>query len=136
MWVKGLDALCIALLATSAQALYEDQAGQYDWYKPMIGHATTGCYSTSAQYMILGTDSNVLSAMSADGEIVWRHVMPVEQEMDLIVCDNVRVATVSANGSYIRMWSAKTGELIWERYSGAKKDEGQVGVGRMNVNVE
>eukprot|EP01134_Creolimax_fragrantissima_P005449 CFRG5449T1 len=118
--------LTAAYACNIAHALYEDQAGQFDWYKPLIGHANEACYSESTGNLILSTHSNVIASLTPSGDIAWRRVLEEADSIDTIACDDLRITSVSSHDGrqYVRTWSTADGELIWEAYAKANVSKG------------
>ena len=67
-----------ALLLSGVTALYEDQAGKFDWRRAGLGAVTRLGYHATPRHALLlvATEENVLAGLDADsGAVVWRHAL-------------------------------------------------------------
>ena len=114
--------LTVFLLSVScASALFEDQAGKFDWRQKYVGAVTDlGYFSTSrVSVLVVATDSHVVAGLDADnGVIRWRHVFEKEEigkVWDLHVTPHKHSVSVSGNENlFVRVWSSETGVLVVE----------------------
>jgi len=102
-------------------ALFEDQAGKFDWRQKYVGAVTDlGYFSTSRlSVLVVATDSHVVAGLDADnGVIRWRHVFETEElgkVWDLHVSPHKHSVSVSGTENlFVRLWNSETGVLVVE----------------------
>ena len=103
-------------------ALFEDQAGRFDWRQQYVGEASHVGYFSNSQtsVLVVATKSHVVAGLDADnGVIRWRHVFEQEEigrVWDLHVSATSR-HSVSVSGAellFVRVWDSVTGALVVE----------------------
>lgn len=127
---KMLRLLLLALVAGIASALYEDQAGEFDWSAQNVGrvakvafggsvsrgpHAVVSRGTTRAVYVASDAHSRALAKLdSKTGEIQWRRVFPEGDAIDDIQLTNYGLLSVSGSGRNVRLWDLNSGVLLWD----------------------
>lgn len=129
--------LTVLAFCHSAQALYEDQIGKFDWKQSYIGPLKEAfIYGPQADPQIVAaTTENVLAVLSAkSGAIIWRKVFEkhergaikyvhVDTDPTSLMrrtsgggaTDSNDIITVSGvNPALVRGWDSRTGNLGWE----------------------
>ena len=112
----------ISLLSLQVSALFEDQAGKFDWRQKYVGRVRElGYHSTSPRLSVLvvATDSHVVAGLDADnGAIRWRHVFETEELGEVRALHvSARKHSVSVSGNqnlFVRVWNSETGVLMVE----------------------
>lgn len=126
-------ALLVGILAVSVcvSALYEDQAGKWDWRQRYIGKIKhiSSYHLSSAQSIVVTSEKNVLASIFIrNGTINWRQILEsrdAKPAADVVnamssgddyyglseVVSAQSLLTVSGNGRYVRSWDAITGLL-------------------------
>lgn len=126
--------LGLLLALATASALYEDQAGKWDWRQRFVGRVKqiSSYHLSSAQSIVVTTDKNVLASIFVrNGSINWRQVFE-RRDSDLpsnainavssgdehyglnTKAEPQSLITVSGNGRYVRSWDPLFGVLEWE----------------------
>ncbi|KAI9596273.1 hypothetical protein BDF19DRAFT_421811 [Syncephalis fuscata] len=115
---------CCLQLPGPALALYEDQAGLYDWHIPLIGVPKQSFFhraDTRSRQLLLLTDRGILASVQPrSGTLVWRHNL--NHGTGTIVANHTcralgeYIATVSSTDkiSLLRVWDVKSSFLVWE----------------------
>ncbi|KAI1306009.1 ER membrane protein complex subunit 1 [Halotydeus destructor] len=118
-----------------ASALYEDQAGKWDWRQRFVGKVKhiTSYHLSSSQSVVVATEKNVLASLLVrNGTLSWRQILETrkaEPSADVInaissgdgyyglseVVKPQSLLTISGNGRYFRSWDSKFGILEWEK---------------------
>ncbi|KJE95619.1 hypothetical protein CAOG_06052 [Capsaspora owczarzaki ATCC 30864] len=118
------------LLVAPASAIYEDQAGLFDWRFQAVGAvkfailggesaaASSSSSSTASHYrgwVFVATESNAVAALSsASGDIVWRQVFSENDAIDGMILHGNGLFTLSENGRRLRKWLPEAGTIVWE----------------------
>jgi len=119
-------------------ALYEDQAGTFDWYRPFFGRITSAAFLPGKPRLLVAAPGNglvgaidtatpppssssaaaaLLAATAADGPIAWRRPHPRDDPFAgaFVLAARPPVAVVaSAGGRVLRAWDAADGPFRWE----------------------
>lgn len=115
-----MHAFAAALLAALATALYEDQAGEFDWTLEQIGVVTAVVYWQRRVYALAtarresGHHQSLVVALNSRGKIEWRRPLPLGESGDSIVLTSQSVATLSGGGRFVRAWRLGDGALLWD----------------------
>jgi hypothetical protein len=118
--------LCILALLGQSTALYQDQAGTFDWHQQHVGGILTASSPAGRSKITLVSNRNIIAALrSSDGGVAWRrHLGPHDSITGSLILDKpAAVLTVSGNGRVVRSWDANTGVMNWEAASGAESAE-------------
>jgi hypothetical protein len=120
-------ALVIFLLAFSANAVFEDQAGTFDWYKQHIGTVNRAFYHKTKPRTFVSTEQHVVAALHLrDGAIIWRRALGDEDQLDDVTYVHSLgvVVSLSGHGKYLRAWDQLDGALVWDTatYSGTSQE--------------
>ncbi|CAI5747328.1 unnamed protein product [Peronospora destructor] len=111
-------ALCLAL----GNALYADQAGQFDWSTENLGRVHAVVFggsvfgdSTRALYVASDDNSKALARLdSKTGEIHWRCVFSDGDAINDIQLTIYGLLSVSGTGHNVRLWDLNSGVLLWD----------------------
>ncbi|KAI8475054.1 MAG: hypothetical protein J3K34DRAFT_456487 [Monoraphidium minutum] len=107
----------LVLLATAgAAAMYEDQAGTFDWHRQHVGEVLQAGFSPKRGRFYVATAQSMVAALgAAGGEIAWRRTYPSEDPLNaaLITGRPAGAVTASGGGRYLRAWDSQGG-LKWE----------------------
>eukprot|EP00798_Chlamydomonas_sp_ICE-L_P006705 gene6705-3375_t len=107
--------VALLLLVQPSFAMFEDQAGAFDWYKPFVGPVTTAALQKKRLYV--GSDRNVVGCLNLrDGSIAWRRLLDADDTIDAIeLLDTpALLLSLSGNGTYLRAWDQIDGSLKWQ----------------------
>lgn len=120
--MKCIVCLLLLLPWTTVLAIYEDQAGQTDWYQQHIGGVSFAEFAfRSRERVFVATDSNVVASLDLrDGSVAWRQVLAASDTVEALglLPKPAAVVTLSSdreNGEYLRLWQAHDGALLWEQ---------------------
>ncbi|GBF96686.1 ER membrane complex subunit 1 [Raphidocelis subcapitata] len=120
---KRLPLLLAALLlllacgAAPAAALYEDQAGTFDWHRQHIGEVLYAAHGGGRDRFYVATAQGIAAAVSAaDGAVAWRRTHPEEDPLAAAVAlaKPSLLVVASRGGRHLRAWGAADGALRWE----------------------
>lgn len=65
-----------ALTLTLTSAMFQDEAGMFDWARTNVGHVTHASFSSKGKAVVVATDGGVIAALfTKDGGVGWRHVL-------------------------------------------------------------
>ena len=113
----------IALLycAKLSLALYEDQAGLFDWHQQYVGAVKhvefDQCGQSVCKRIIVSTDQHVIASLSMrTGEIAWRQIQEKSEtgEIDDMLLLDTNLLVSMGGGRSLRCFSAAMGSLNWE----------------------
>ncbi len=112
---------CTLAAIQNAAAIYEDQAGTYDWYRAHLGHVHNLYISRKQHVFAASQDATVARLSINDGSIVWRRVQDAPGTpaslIDLIMLpkeDGFVTVHNSDDATMLRVWRAGNGQLMWE----------------------
>lgn len=111
-------ALFLFLIA-SASAIYEEQAGGFDWLQQHVGEITLAKFAARNQLKLyVASTSNAIAALNLrDGSLAWRRVLDDKDniiDVALLTKPSAFV-TLSSGGKMLRAWSTGDGGLLWEK---------------------
>ena len=98
-----------------AGAIFEDQAGAFDWHQEHIGEAAIVKYEGARAYV--GTTGGVVAALNVrTGATAWRYVLPDGELVDqLVLLPKLRgLLLLSGGGKHWQVLGAKSGQLVCE----------------------
>lgn len=105
----------LALAPFVTEALYEDQAGTFDWYKAQVGPITS-VHLGSKPRVFIGTSENVIGSLNLrDGSIAWRKLIDGPLVGDALIDDTSLF--ISYAGGKIRAFDQTEGGMRWEQPS-------------------
>lgn len=115
-------AAALLLLAAAAclapvSAIFEDQAGTYDWYKQYVGRPRDVAFLPGREQLYLASQQNLLASLGgATGSVAWRRKYTQQDALDALVLvpKPPLVAAASNGGKYVRAWDAAEGGFRWE----------------------
>ncbi|KAG2493104.1 hypothetical protein HYH03_008767 [Edaphochlamys debaryana] len=103
----------VLAIAGGAAALFEDQAGTYDWYKQHIGVATEAAFHPSKPRVCVATQQSVVGCLNLrDGAIAWRKRADTGVAAMLMMSSPATMVT-AANRT-VRMFDLE-GNQKWQR---------------------
>lgn len=112
--------LLLAASACRVAAIYEDQAGTYDWHRPHVGVATQLHITHKRHIYIVSDDATLARIGPDDGVLAWRRVQdapgtPATHRRTLILPKEDGLLTVHTAGdaTLLRVWR-DGGQLMWE----------------------
>ncbi|CEG39486.1 er membrane protein complex subunit partial [Plasmopara halstedii] len=124
-----------ATLTAASNALYADQAGEFDWSLKNLGriqavafggfvahgpHLVVSRGTTRAVYVASDERSRALARLdSKTGDIHWRHVFAEGDTINDIQLTNYGLLSVSGAGHNLRLWDLSTGVLLWDEVTSA-----------------
>ncbi|KAI3435883.1 hypothetical protein D9Q98_001941 [Chlorella vulgaris] len=105
----------LLLVACGVQAIYQDQAGQYDWLQQYVGRVKLAQLVTRPRpRLYVATEAGVLAALSpADGTLLWRKVLAVDDAWTHMIALGNCVVTLSDAGRQLLAWDVDTGAALW-----------------------
>ncbi|TDH71102.1 hypothetical protein CCR75_003513 [Bremia lactucae] len=122
--------LAVALYLTTVNALFADQAGEFDWKFENIGRVQFVAFEDSvsrepnsvvpkntsrALYVASDERSRALARLdSITGEIQWRRVFVKGDAINAIQLTSDGLLSVSGAGRHVRLWDLLTGVLLWD----------------------
>ncbi|KAM4650502.1 ER membrane protein complex subunit 1 isoform 2-T2 [Discoglossus pictus] len=114
-----LRALLLSGLLALVAAVYEDQAGKFDWRQQYVGRLKFAALESGlgAKKLVAVTEKNVITALnSRTGDLLWRHVDKDSPEgvIDGLLTAAQDAITVSGGGHLLRSWETNIGGLNWE----------------------
>ncbi|KAF7668637.1 hypothetical protein LDENG_00296220 [Lucifuga dentata] len=115
-----LFCLKFIILCFTAEAVFEDQVGKFDWRQQYVGKVRFAYFDTqvqSSKKVILATEQNVFAALNIrTGELLWRHVDKTgpEGNIDALLLHGQDAVLVVGNGRMLRSWEINIGGLNWE----------------------
>jgi hypothetical protein len=112
-----VEALFLLLLLGPAWAIYEDQAGTFDWYKQYVGRPTSVAFLPGKERVFLSTQQNLLASLHTKaGSVAWRRKYTEKDPLEKAVAlqKPALLLTASKGGKYVRAWDALEGGFKWE----------------------
>ncbi|CAO3659685.1 unnamed protein product [Rhizopus stolonifer] len=104
--------LSIFCLSLPVLAMYESQAGAFDWHQTWIGHPREA-FDIDDGHVIIYSDRNVLASLNKDtGAIQWRQVL--ENQLISLKSSDAGILTVSDQSNLVQLWNKTNGQLIWD----------------------
>ncbi|KAI7900808.1 uncharacterized protein BX663DRAFT_562854 [Cokeromyces recurvatus] len=110
----GLNLILLGLLyiIIPVIAIYENEAGTYDWHHKWVGHPREA-FKIDDNHIAVYSEQNVIAALEINnGAIEWRQVL--ENELDHVVASEAGIFTVSSNPERAQFWNKTNGQLMWE----------------------
>ncbi|XP_041129248.1 ER membrane protein complex subunit 1-like isoform X1 [Polyodon spathula] len=123
-------------LVCLSAAVFEDQAGKFDWRQQYVGKVQSAYFDSQTQAskkLLVATEQNVIASLnSRNGDIIWRQVDKTgpEGHIDTFLVHGQDAIAVSGNGRLLRSWETTIGGLNWETLldTGSFQSAGFVGV--------
>ncbi|RKP24265.1 hypothetical protein SYNPS1DRAFT_29968 [Syncephalis pseudoplumigaleata] len=124
--------VCLLQLSRITTALYEDQAGLYDWHIPLIGVPRQSLFhraDTRSRQLLLLTDRGILASVQPrSGALVWRHDLSqgtgattAGEHMLRAYKEYVATLSTTKNKLVLRVWHIKSSFLVWEHVQTSSK---------------
>lgn len=112
--VAAAAALIMVLSAGPAAAIYEDQAGTFDWYKQFVGRPQSVLFVPGKERVFLSTQQNLLASLHTrgGGAVAWRRHYPQPQDSldSVLLLQSPALALAASNGGKtLRAWDAMDG---------------------------
>ncbi|OBZ86795.1 ER membrane protein complex subunit 1 [Choanephora cucurbitarum] len=111
---RGLNLLVLGLFQwiIPTLAIYENQAGVFDWHHIWLGHPREA-YKMDDQHMAIYSERNVVASLDINtGAVVWRQVL--ENQIQQFVGSDAGILTISSQPEHAQFWNKTDGRLIWE----------------------
>jgi hypothetical protein len=111
------EALLLLLLLGPAWAIYEDQAGTFDWYKQYVGKPTSVTFLPGKERVFLTAQQSLLASLHTKaGSVAWRRKYTEQDPLDKAVAlqKPALLLAASKGGKYVRAWDALDGGFRWE----------------------
>lgn len=115
----GLPALALLLLLLCVRpsaAIYQDQAGQYDWLQQHIGRvskAALGGGPLPTLFAASATASTLAALSPKDGRLLWRKVLAEGDAVEQLVAGSSAVVSLSGGGRQLLAFDADSGAARW-----------------------
>lgn len=111
---SGLSLLLLGVLqvAVPATAIYESQAGKFDWHHTWVGHPQEAVKIDNNHIAVYSEQNVIASLNTQSGAIAWRQVL--ENELDHFVSSESGLLTVSSMPERAQFWNSTNGQLVWE----------------------
>ncbi|CAH1784560.1 unnamed protein product [Owenia fusiformis] len=119
MSIVALLMLALTCLTGSNHALFQDQAGTYDWRQQYVGkviHAMFDQSTVSGKRILVATQQNVVASLfSKNGKIAWRQIQEgnVQDSISSLLHSDNSLVSLSGH-AFLRNWSPTSGYLQWE----------------------
>ena len=100
------------LLILTADSMYQDQIGIYDWHKMNLGRPQD-IYPVSQGHTLVVSTRSVMGLLNPSGELLWRRVISS--------IDSTSISSYSQTGIYtcsqssVTMWSVLDGLVLWTK---------------------
>jgi hypothetical protein len=117
MWACPSFAVALlGLYLPTAQALFEDEVGQYEWVVQQVGQPTALAYSAEAadKVFVASASGVVASMLLKDGTLQWRRTTPGQGSARLLRAGSRGLLSVTDRG-LVQAWKGSTGDLTWQR---------------------
>ncbi|GFR39708.1 hypothetical protein Agub_g187 [Astrephomene gubernaculifera] len=112
-----LLALSALALAHEAAAMFEDQAGTYDWYKQHVGFTASASFHPSKPRVCISTAQAVVGCLNLrDGSIAWRKLLGSgngDLPSSMLLLPQTQLLITAVDG-YLRAFDLE-GHLKWQR---------------------
>ncbi|KAI8636019.1 hypothetical protein BD408DRAFT_448750 [Parasitella parasitica] len=109
VFLLGLFLLQFAL---PSAAIYENQAGTFDWHHTWIGHPREAI-KIDFEHIAVYSERNIIASLNIEnGAVVWRQVL--ENQLDHFVATEAGILTVASSPERAQFWNSTNGQLIWE----------------------
>ena len=110
----SLALLLFLMTLSSVAALYEEQAGKYDWIKQHVGDVKIARFG--GENIFIASKIGAIAALNnSDGSLTWRVVLDQDQEVTALEMNEEVVFAVTAT-AHLRAFNAKNGQLMWESW--------------------
>lgn len=127
---RGLLVAAVLCLISCTAAIYEDQAGTFDWYKQFVGRPISVTHIPGRGRAIVATEQNLLASVDThSGSVAWRRPyteqdsltnvlvmqLPAKYQLSKAAQDGVQnlppaiVLAASRGGKTLRAWDAADG---------------------------
>ncbi|KAG0759110.1 hypothetical protein G6F24_009309 [Rhizopus arrhizus] len=104
--------LSIAHLFIPVLAIYESEAGTFDWHHVWIGHPQEA-FKIDDDRILVYSDRNVFASLNTyTGAVEWRQVL--DKQLTSFQVSDAGILTVSTEPECVQFWNKTNGQLIWE----------------------
>jgi len=105
--------LCLLLSLVLVRAIYEEQAGEFDWQLENIGFVEKAFHGKKTY---VSTEDGVIACLNTKTkEIDWRVVLSPDEKVVEMVLGPGKLFSLS-NNSIVRCWDILSGSLIWDAF--------------------
>ncbi|CAD6198417.1 unnamed protein product [Caenorhabditis auriculariae] len=120
----NLRIFVLGLLFRFSLAIFEDQAGKFDWRKQFVGCPTSVRFDRAergSDRLILTTREDLIASLSLNtGEIAWRKLMEKRDEWSsnapiATAVDEDNIYSVVDSGRILRVWRKADSALVWQK---------------------
>lgn len=107
--------LLLACAVAPARAIYQDQAGQYEWLQQHVGRVSLAELSAAPRprLFVASADGAVAALSVKDGSLLWRRVLSDGDAATRLVPGSDRLLTLTDGGRQLTAWDAATGAAFW-----------------------
>eukprot|EP00882_Tetradesmus_deserticola_P017815 GHRQ01019108.1.p2 GENE.GHRQ01019108.1~~GHRQ01019108.1.p2 ORF type:complete len:198 (+),score=34.15 GHRQ01019108.1:599-1192(+) len=113
----GAQAFVLLLLLGPAWAIFEDQAGTFDWYKQFVGRPRSVAFLPGKERVFVATQQSLLASLhTKTGSVAWRRKYTEQDPLEKTVALQKPALLIAASkgGKYVRAWEALEGGFKWE----------------------
>jgi hypothetical protein len=111
-------ALCVLLLLAQLPqpvvAIFEDQAGTFDWYKQYVGRPLSAAFLPGKERVFVSTQQQLLASLQAQsGSVVWRRKHTPQDTLEgmLALPSPALLLSMSSAGKVVRAWDTLEGSF-------------------------
>ncbi|GAA5817056.1 hypothetical protein MFLAVUS_010593 [Mucor flavus] len=111
---SGLNLLLLGLLQVivPATAIYESQAGTFDWHHTWVGHPREAV-KIDNDHLAVYSEKNIIASLNThSGAVEWRQVL--DNDLDQFLATDSGILTLSSLPERAQFWNNTNGQLIWE----------------------
>ncbi|GLI60547.1 hypothetical protein VaNZ11_002704 [Volvox africanus] len=114
--MKLILCMLAALAAVEgATAMFEDQAGTYDWYRQHIGLVSSASFHPSKPRVCVATAQSVVGCLNLrDGSLAWRKALGSTSDSPAAILLPKSSNFVTVAEGYLRAFDLE-GNLLWQR---------------------
>lgn len=98
-------------------AIYEDQAGTFDWYKQYVGRPTSVTFIPGKERLYLTTEQQLLASLQTRaGSVAWRRKYSASDPLEKALALQKPAVVIAASRAckHVRAWDASEGGFKWE----------------------
>lgn len=109
-------ALLLALMPSASLALFEDQAGSFDWYKQHIGQISNAAFHPTKPRVCVSTRRSVVGCLNLrDGSIAWRKHMGDDDLNGFAVAEKPATLLALTGSTVLQAFDTADGFLRWQK---------------------
>lgn len=121
MLLHVCSTILLLLCPHHAAAMYEDQAGTYDWHREHLGDVANLYISRKQHVYAASHDATVALLSMDDGSVTWRRVQDAPGApaslIDVLMLpkeDGLVTIHATQDATMLRVWRGGNGQLVWE----------------------